>query len=136
MSPRRHFPAAPVSVTNARRFALSRLPDADDGVRERVELMVSELAANCVVHAASDFEVAITQTEDVLRVEVTDIAEGQPTVRWPDPMEPKGRGLQIVSALADQWGVEPSPGGRTGKTVWFTLEVPSSVSHAPRRSRR
>jgi anti-sigma regulatory factor (Ser/Thr protein kinase) len=136
MSPRRHFPAAPVSVTNARRFALSRLPHADDEARERVELMVSELAANCVVHAASDFEVTITQKDDVLRVEVTDIAEGQPTVQWPDPMQPKGRGLQIVSALADQWGVEPAPGGRTGKTVWFTLEVPSAVGQADRRSRR
>lgn len=136
MSPRRHFPAAPVSVTNARRFALSRLPDADEEARERVELMVSELAANCVVHAASDFEVSITHQGDVLRVEVTDLAEGQPTVRWPEPMHPRGRGLQIVSALADQWGVEPSPGGRTGKTVWFTLEVPSSVGQADRRSRR
>jgi hypothetical protein len=31
-----------------------------------------------------------------------------------------GRGLQIVQALADQWGVRPR-GHASGKTVWFTL---------------
>jgi anti-sigma regulatory factor (Ser/Thr protein kinase) len=136
MSPRRRFAAAPHSVANARRFALSRLPDADDDARERVELMVSELAANCVVHAAIDFEVSITRQDDVVRVEVTDAADGQPSVRWPDPLQPKGRGLQIVSALADRWGVERSPDGSPGKTVWFTLELSSSARQADRRSQR
>lgn len=136
MSPRRRFAAAPHSVAKARHFALSRLPDTGDDARERVELMVSELAANCVVHAAIDFEVSIARKDDVVRVEVTDTAGGQPSVQWPDPLQPKGRGLQIVSALADQWGVEPSPDGAPGKTVWFTLELGSSVRDADRRSRR
>lgn len=36
-----------------------------------------------------------------------------------------GRGLLIVSALADTWG--NSPGGR-GKTVWFELPTPLRAS--------
>jgi anti-sigma regulatory factor (Ser/Thr protein kinase) len=134
MSPRRRFPAAPASVSDARRFALDGLPGAHEDVRERVELMVSELAANCVVHAATDFEVAITRTAEVVRVEVTDTGTGHPSVRWPDPLQPKGRGLQIVSALADQWGVQPAPDG-TGKTVWFIVQ-PLSPARMPKRSSR
>lgn len=136
MSPRQRFPAAPASVADARRFVLDRLPDESEDVRERIELMVSELAANCVVHAATGFEVSLTHTSRVLRVEVTDSAEGSPSVQWPDPRQPKGRGLQIVSALADRWGVRPSSDGLPGKTVWFTLAVRTSAEAADRRTRR
>lgn len=97
--------------------------------------MVSELAANCVVHAATDFEISVDRSAGFVRVEVTDAGDGQPAVKWPDPLQPKGRGLQIVSALADQWGVQPSPDGAAGKTVWFTLELAESDS-ARSRTRR
>ncbi|HXW38377.1 MAG TPA: ATP-binding protein, partial [Acidimicrobiales bacterium] len=73
------------------------------------------------VHAATDFEVTVTYSDELVRVEVTDAGIGEPSVRWPDPLQPKGRGLQIVSALADGWGVQPSSDGTPGKTVWFTL---------------
>jgi anti-sigma regulatory factor (Ser/Thr protein kinase) len=136
MSPRRRFAAAPASVGEARRFALHELPGASNDARERVELMVSELASNCVVHAATDFEVSMTWDEDVIRVEVTDTAGGQPSVPWPDPSRPKGRGLQIVSLLAERWGVEPSLDGEAGKTVWFTLGAPTPAIAPARRSRR
>jgi hypothetical protein len=33
-------------------------------------------------------------------------------------MEMHGRGLAIVEATADKWGVDPAPSG-DGKTVWF-----------------
>ncbi len=131
MSRTRRFPAAPVSVGAARRFAVDRLPDEDEDVRERVELMVSELAANCVVHAGTGFEVSVSTADDHIRVEVTDASEGRPAVRWPEPLQPRGRGLQIVRALADEWGVEASPDGRPGKTVWFTLAAPEG---SPRRA--
>jgi two-component sensor histidine kinase len=135
MSPRRRFPAAPASVGDARRFVLEQLPGESEDVRERIELMVSELAANCVVHAATGFEVSLTRSTRDLRVEVTDAAEGNPSVQWPDPRQPKGRGLQIVSALADRWGVRPSPDGAPGKTVWFTLAARTSAEPAEHRSR-
>ncbi|GIH68024.1 ATP-binding protein [Sphaerimonospora thailandensis] len=40
---------------------------------------------------------------------------------WPaplqaDPDEEHGRGLAIVAAYTDRWGVDPAP---EGKTVWF-----------------
>ncbi len=128
MSPSRRFAAAPASVANARRFVLEAVGGAGQEARERVELMVSELAANCVVHAATDFEVSVFRSAGFVRVEVTDASDGQPSVKWPDPLQPKGRGLQIVSALADEWGVLPSTGGIPGKMVWFTLELAESTS--------
>ena len=36
-----------------------------------------------------------------------------------------GRGLHLVEAMADRWGVEPDGRG-LGKTVWFELDVPAS----------
>jgi hypothetical protein len=33
-----------------------------------------------------------------------------------------GRGLALVDALADRWGVEPR--GAVGKTVWALLVLP------------
>jgi anti-sigma regulatory factor (Ser/Thr protein kinase) len=122
-------------VSDARRFALNGLPRDQEDVRERVELMVSELAANCVVHAATEFEVVITRTAECVRVEVTDTGDGQPSVRWPGPLQPKGRGLQIVSALADEWGVEPAPDDAAGKTVWFTVRLKTPARMPKRRSR-
>lgn len=35
-----------------------------------------------------------------------------------DPTAVTGRGLLLISAVSDRWGVEPSP---DGKVVWFEL---------------
>jgi serine/threonine-protein kinase RsbW len=41
-------------------------------------------------------------------------------VRHPEPSDLSGRGMALVQALADDWGVEVGP---DGKTVWFSLEL-------------
>jgi len=119
----RTFPAVPQSVPAARRFAVGALADSPAATLEAVELMVSELATNCIRHEHSSFHIVILRTSDEIRIEVTDSGSGTPTMRSPGPHEPSGRGLQIVDMLSDRWGVErelPS-----GKTVWFTLDVPA-----------
>jgi anti-sigma regulatory factor (Ser/Thr protein kinase) len=121
----RTFPAIPQSVHAARRFATDTLADSPEQALEAVELMVSELATNCIRHERASFHVAILRRPDEIRVEVTDSGGGMPTMRSPGPDEPSGRGLQIVDMLSERWGVEPeSP---SGKTVWFTLEVSASL---------
>ena len=87
--------------------------------------MVSELATNSVVHARSDFEVAIERTDTAVRVEVTDHGDGEPAPKPAHPTDIHGRGLLIVSTLADEWGVEDASPGR-GKTVWFTVALAST----------
>jgi hypothetical protein len=86
---------------------------------EAVELMVSELATNCIRHTDSGFDLTIIRSGPDIRVEATDHAGGTPTMRSPKPTDPSGRGLKIVDMLSAGWGVRS--GALAGKTVWFTI---------------
>jgi two-component sensor histidine kinase len=115
----REFVAHPNSVTEARRFVVAALDGVDDEVTDAAALMASELATNSVRHAATAFRVTIDRTPDRVTVAVEDGGPGTPVVRSPRPHEPTGRGLQIVDALADEWGVTARASG--AKSVWFVL---------------
>jgi anti-sigma regulatory factor (Ser/Thr protein kinase) len=117
----RTFPAIPQSVHAARRFATDALAGLPAEALEAAELMVSELATNCIRHERMSFYVTVTRTPREVRVEVTDSGSGTPTMRAPGPNDPSGRGLQIVDMLSDEWGIEPEV--PAGKTVWFSLTV-------------
>ncbi|MEU9093943.1 ATP-binding protein [Streptomyces sp. NPDC048428] len=107
------------SVGAAREFVREALADWGFGeVRaDDVLLCVSELATNALVHAVPPgrgYRVMLwLRDEGQVRVEVHDSGDGEPGVREPDGES--GRGLVIVDALADRWGVgERVP----GKVVW------------------
>ncbi|MGW5201579.1 ATP-binding protein [Streptomyces spiralis] len=95
-------------------------------VNERLTLVTAELCANAVRHGrvpGRDFQVRLTsEASGELRLEVSDTrGERRPTVVPPaDPVAESGRGLLLVTALADDWGVTDRRGG-PGKTVWATL---------------
>jgi serine/threonine-protein kinase RsbW len=99
---------------------------------DAVELMVSELATNCVRHADTRFELTVTRTGGEIRVDATDGAGGRPEVRSPKPTDPSGRGLKIVDMLSAAWGVDQ--GAAIGKTVWFTVPdtAPATAARASR----
>lgn len=117
------FPHEPESVPAARRFALAMLRGASSDVLEAVELMVSELATNCIRHTDSGFDLTITRDGSDIRVEATDHAGGTPTMRSPKPTDPSGRGLKIIDMLSAGWGVDAQ--ADSGKTVWFTIYDPA-----------
>ena len=117
----RSFDCEPESVPAARRFAKGVLSEYPPDLRESVELMVSELATNCIRHTNTAFDLTLVQQGGRIRVEVTDRAGGTPRMRSPGPEDPSGRGLQIVNMLSEAWGVED--GAANGKTVWFTVET-------------
>jgi anti-sigma regulatory factor (Ser/Thr protein kinase) len=121
MRRRRSFAQSPASVSAARRFARDALRDLPPTGLEVVELMVSELATNCIRHSQSAFEVVIDRTQADVRIEVSDRAGGTPTVRSPGPEDPRGRGLKIVEMLSEDWGVDYHAGD--GKTVWFVISA-------------
>jgi two-component sensor histidine kinase len=123
MSDERRFANTPASVTQARHFATTAVGSVPSEVADAVAVMVSELATNSVRHAGSHFSVRVDREGAQIRVAVADAGSGQPAIRSPRPLEPSGRGLQIVRALANDWGVAPLKDGR-GKVVWFTVEVP------------
>jgi anti-sigma regulatory factor (Ser/Thr protein kinase) len=116
----RAFEHAPASVTAARRFVTATLRDIPAETLESVELMVSELASNCIRHTESGFDLTITRSTREIRIEATDTGGGEARKRSPQPTDPSGRGLQIVDMLSTDWGCDPRPDG--GKTVWFTVE--------------
>ncbi|MFF9507977.1 ATP-binding protein [Streptomyces sp. NPDC014724] len=107
------------SVPAAREFVREAVVDWGFGARlDDVLLCVSELSTNALVHGAPPgrgyrLRLLLEEGGAVLRVEVHDSGGGQPGVREPDGES--GRGLLLVEAVADRWGVgERSP----GKVVW------------------
>ena len=84
---------------------------------EVAALLASELAANAVVHARSDFEVRVSDDGEAFRVEVVNDAP-EMIVSLKDTSDESGRGLHIVNALALRWGTDVM---EREKVVWFEL---------------
>jgi len=118
VSTTRTFPSRPEAVTGARLFVRDCLSEEPRELVEAAELMASELATNCVMHARTDFDLVVDSTDDI-RVEVSDTGPGRPELLTPGSRQRTGRGLRIVEALSDGWGVTARDNG--GYTVWFTL---------------
>jgi CheY-like chemotaxis protein/anti-sigma regulatory factor (Ser/Thr protein kinase) len=115
----RTFGPDPVASAQARRFVRSTLHAGDTDLVSTVELLVSELVANAVVHAGSGPAVDVVVRDDTVRVEVFDTDPTPPALRTPDPTTPGGRGISIVEHLADSWGTEVLV---DGKIVWFEVD--------------
>ena len=117
------WPAHPLHVGDARTFVLDCLTETGlRGQAQAVALVVSELATNVVLHANTPFTVTLERRDSWLVLEVRDHVPGRVAVPPPtDEVEMHGRGLEIVQALSQAWGVWPR---RDGKSVWaaFNLE--------------
>ena len=83
-----------------------------------VELLVSELVTNSVLHARSEVEVRLQARGKTLRVDVTDGSPRRPVLRNHDDKAMTGRGLALVAELSSEWGVVETP---DGKSVWFVV---------------
>jgi anti-sigma regulatory factor (Ser/Thr protein kinase) len=119
------FAASQESVGAARRFVSELITDLTPELQDAVILMVSELATNALVHAASGFQLTIDRTKTRLRVSVADLGAGVPSLQSPPSRQPHGRGLRIVEELSDEWGTSEAP--KKGKTVWFTLNLTAAA---------
>ncbi|WP_326610985.1 ATP-binding protein [Streptomyces scopuliridis] len=113
------------SVPAARKFTHWALVDWDltEGFpADDVLLCVSELCTNALLHGVPPgrgFRLNLRYDGDVLRIEVHDSGPGVPQIVDSADGE-GGRGLLLVAAFADKWGVgERNP----GKVVWCEFEV-------------
>lgn len=107
----------------ARRFVAEHLAAWGCAHLEEVTtLLVSELVTNGVTHAATPVAVAVGSDGDTVAVAVTDGVAGGVDLEGHGRARPRGapsgRGLHIVDALADRWGVSVHEGG---KTIWFEV---------------
>jgi CheY-like chemotaxis protein/anti-sigma regulatory factor (Ser/Thr protein kinase) len=111
------------SASTARRFVTETLDRWDCAdLLDSITLLVSELVTNAVIHADSAPEMAIVLTSETLRVEVADRSDAMPVPREVDEFDTSGRGLALLDAMAERYGILDRPDG--GKTVWFEVARP------------
>lgn len=115
----REFHPEPVSAPAARKFVLEAGWSHDSDENMRLATVVSEVVTNAILHARTTFCVSVTVDETAIRVDVQDGSADVPVLKLYDPSASTGRGLQIIDAMADRWGVSMQP---SGKTVWFEME--------------
>ena len=118
------LPPVVASVPLARHVTLDALRswgsphDLDDAA-----LLVSELVSNVVDHAHTEavLTLELSLSGNWLRISVADGSAIRPVARELNHDRPRGRGLRLVEAIADRWGVEDHHGG---KRIWFELTPP------------
>jgi DNA-binding NarL/FixJ family response regulator len=113
------FARDPRAPSDARRFVREQLGDGVEDLLSSVELLVSELVTNAVVHASSEPQVGVRVSPATVRVEVYDDVPTLPHRRTPDALGPGGRGLLLLDRIASRWGVDAHG---EGKVVWFELD--------------
>jgi CheY-like chemotaxis protein/anti-sigma regulatory factor (Ser/Thr protein kinase) len=109
------------SVPKARAFVRRLLRDwGATHMFDEASLIVTELAANAVLHAESPYEVRITHADGVLRIEVADGDPGTPEPQPFSPVSETGRGIVLVAAVSASWGIDARP---DGKVTWAELRA-------------
>jgi serine/threonine-protein kinase RsbW len=123
-SARLELRAEPLASSEARRATRSVLEEwqVPDAVVEDALLVVSELVTNAVRHAgeSSTIELEIGQSGSLLRVALSDASTASPSPRSASHVAEGGRGMAILAALSDRWGIEPHGGG---KQVWWEVDL-------------
>ncbi len=126
LSRQRRFARSPISVGAARAFTLETLTEWDiNDRRDDVRLCVSELATNALLHGVPpgrEFSLRLTADGSLLRVEVRDSGGGRVEMRHEGADECGGRGLLLIKALSDDFGVTRHV---PGKTVWLVFKTDS-----------
>jgi anti-sigma regulatory factor (Ser/Thr protein kinase) len=87
--------------------------------RESAQLLISELVTNALRHTDSEVILIDVGVDGCIRVGVTDESPRLPQRRLTRHNDEEGRGLMIVEALAERWGIDPLAGN--GKRIWFEL---------------
>ena len=105
------------SLGEGRRFVAQTLRawNVDEETIEPVMLVANELVANAIVHAHSSPVLSLECSGADLLLRVADGAADLTVARRAAPADDGGRGLILVEALCDRWGVDASD---SGKTVW------------------
>lgn len=88
------------------------------GLCDDIALVVTELVANAVRHAGTDIEISITHITRGVRLEVKDGSRRPLRQRTALTSDEGGRGLLLVDALSNRYGVVGEP---DGKRVWVEM---------------
>ncbi|WP_265522800.1 SpoIIE family protein phosphatase [Oerskovia flava] len=130
----RPVPYSSAAIAPARRWVDDVLESCEMSrdARRTAMLLTSEILTNAFEHGEPPLEVVVESDHQRVRVGVQDSSPREPTVKYPQPHEPGGRGVQFLERYASRWGVErhpvtaphhasePRPG--PAKTVWFEMD--------------
>lgn len=116
------FAAEPEGVAALRRLTHMTLEEWGlHSVSEAAQLCVGELVSNVITHVGNGIPAALgmRMSGTCLRIEVHDPDLGSlPTVVAADSDAESGRGMALVEATADRWGVQLHS---NGKVTWCEL---------------
>ncbi|WP_030666668.1 ATP-binding protein [Streptomyces rimosus] len=103
---------------HAREVIEAAVPDITGDRLAIAQLVVSELVTNAYRYGTEPGDriaVTVDAAPEGARIEVHDPARRRPKLRAPGRGRERGRGLYVVQAIADRWGVDDRP---FGKVVW------------------
>jgi anti-sigma regulatory factor (Ser/Thr protein kinase) len=111
---------------HARRWIIQRCREWEcEVLADSAALLITELVTNVFLHAGTDCLIHAAFDRSVLAVTVTDWSAHDLAVRPKSATAESGRGLAILDAVADAWGIQKADGAANphhGKSVWFHLE--------------
>jgi anti-sigma regulatory factor (Ser/Thr protein kinase) len=112
------FPAHINSPREARHFVSDVMREwgCSRWARDEAALVVTELSANAVLHAESEFSVLLRTGAMFVHIAVQDAAPVDPTLL----VVRRSRGLGLVDAISRDWGIDVTT---YGKTVWAEIDV-------------
>ncbi|MGW0475548.1 ATP-binding protein [Streptomyces coeruleorubidus] len=124
------FTAEPVEVAALRRIMRLHLDIWGlQDITDEAQLCVSELVSNVITHVGlgTPATLAVSLRGTHLRIEVHDPdTRALPVLRDPSTESLEGRGMALVDAVADRWGVLLRP---DGKVTWCELATKLTAPH-------
>ncbi|MFI6920912.1 ATP-binding protein [Nonomuraea spiralis] len=123
------FPPVVASVPAVRHSVGAQARRWGFGDTATAELLVTEVVANAVAQTTEPVHVRMSQDDGVLRLEVEEHGSTAPlpAARLSGPEEESGRGLFLLEALSEGWGVNRT---ETGKVVWFAVARETAIARA------
>jgi anti-sigma regulatory factor (Ser/Thr protein kinase) len=121
------LPRNPSSVGAARRFIKARATawSFPEPASDQLVLIGSELVTNAVLHARTELTVTLELHDHRVRISVKDHSQAPATLRHYRPDALTGRGLGVVAALSDTWGISAAA---DGKVVWAELDAAGDLT--------
>jgi anti-sigma regulatory factor (Ser/Thr protein kinase) len=117
----------PSSVGAARRFIRARANawSFPEPASDQLVLIGSELVTNAVLHARTELTLTLELHDHRVRISVKDHSLAPATMRHYQPDALTGRGLGVVAALSDTWGISAAA---DGKVVWAELDADGDLT--------